>query len=665
MTDLYYATLLVFSGFVSLVVAGTAWRRRPMPGAGALAVMMFAMCAWSCLYAVFWLVPSRQDKLIWLGLAYLGVLVVPAAFLVMSAQFTGHTRWLTRRLYLVLVIPALVVLFSLWTDPWFSYFFGNVNFTDPEYYLKGGPGFWLGVAYSYLLSFVAALFLIQAFIRSSTVRREQIGLMLMGSSFPVIINLLGFLHLSPLHGLDLTPFVFSVSGVLYAYGIFSYRLVDLVPVGREAVVEIMEESVLVIDRQNKVVDLNPQAKKFLDSGVNSPVGRPVELVFSTWLKDSLLDLSIPQARFQVKVTQSAWRYYDITITPLADRAGLALGRLIIWRDITTQKKIEAEFQKFYLAVEQSNASIVITDTASRIEYANPFFSQITGYDLESVRGLTPQIFKSGLTSDEVYKSLWQAISSGKEWGGEMLNKKKNGELFWEYNRISPVTDSNGNITHYLAIKEDITERKEKDEQLREANAHLKSQLSEIESLHAQLKEESIRDALTGLYNRKFMEETLEREISMAMRTGSVLSLVIIDVDKFKTVNDRFGHQAGDTVIQTLGEFLRQNTRSGDIACRYGGDEVVVVMPNATLNAAFQRAEEWRVAFLGMEFVFDSQHFSTSLSLGVAAFPLQVANSFALMNAADKALYAAKIGRNMVCRYDPDTMTSEHPRSPQR
>lgn len=662
MTDIYYATLLGFSGFVSLVIAGTAWKRRPLPGASALAVLMFSLCIWSCTYAIFWLVSDSSDKLIWLDLAYVGVVISSPAFLAMSAQFTGNTRWFTRRMYFILAIPALVILFSLWTDPWFGYFFGGVNFTDPEYYLKGGPGFWLGVSYSYSITLVAAMLLIRAYFHSVNVPREQIGTMLIGSTFPVVINLLGFLHLSPLHGLDLTPFVFSISGVFFAYGMFSYRLMDLAPVGRDAVVEILEESVLVIDMHNLVVDTNPQARNFMEDEFSDPIGKPVELVFATWLTDIALDLTTSYTHSQVKVKRDSSRCYDITVTPLTDRTGAVLGRLILWRDITAQKQIEEEFQKFFIAVEQSNASIVITDTASRIEYANPYFSQVTGYDLESVRGKTPQIFKSGHTPDDVYKSLWEAIKSGKEWGGEMLNKKKNGELFWEYNRISPVADSEGNITHFLAIKEDITERKKKDDELREANALLKAQLSEINELHLQLQEESIRDRLTGLYNRKFMEETLEREISMALRTGAVLSLVMIDVDKFKTVNDTFGHQAGDTVIQTLGEFLRQNTRSGDMACRYGGDEIVVVMPNATLDDAYQRAEEWRKTFMGMQFIFDNQFFSTTLSQGVAVFPAQAASSFDLLNAADRALYAAKTRRNAVCRYDPNTMSTPYPRS---
>ncbi len=604
MTDLYYATLLGFSGFVSLFVAGIAWRRRPVPGASGLFAFMLALCFWSCMYAIFWLVPTRADKLFWLSLAYMGVMISPGAFLVMVLQFTGYAHWLSGRIVIILGIPAAVVLLSLWTDPWFGYFFGNVDYTNPEFYLKGGAGFWLGVLYSYLVTFSAVCFLIHAYWRSTSLRRDQVG--------------------------------------------------DA-PMGREAVVEILEDSVLVIDTQNRVVDLNPMAKTFMDQGSQNPIGKPIEQVFSEWLRASGLDLDLSQARFQIKVNKAGWRYYDITISPMFDRNNTALGRLILWRDITVQKKTEEEFQKFYFAVEHSNASIVITDTDSRIEYANPYFSQITGYDIESVRGKTPQIFKSGETPDAVYKSLWEAIKSGKEWGGEMLNKKLNGELFWEYNRISLVKDSQGNVTHYLAIKEDITERKKKDEELRDANLRLQAQLNEIESLHAKLQAESIRDRLTGLFNRKFMEETLEREIAMAFRMGTVLSLVIMDVDRFKTVNDTYGHQAGDMVIKKLGEFLLQNTRSGDMACRFGGDEIVVVMPNATIEDACQRAEEWRKTFVEMTFVFGNQSFSTSLTQGVAAFPVHAASSYDLLNVADKALYFAKTRRNIVCAYDPASM----------
>ena len=123
------------------------------------------------------------------------------------------------------------------------------------------------------------------------------------------------------------------------------------------------------------------------------------------------------------------------------------------------------------AVEQSPCSIVITNTKGIIEYVNPKFTQITGYDIDEVLGQNPRILKSGEKNPEDYSQLWQTISSGKDWRGEFHNRKKNGELYWEFASISPITDASGTITHFIAIKEDITHRKELEEKLREADRH--------------------------------------------------------------------------------------------------------------------------------------------------------------------------------------------------
>jgi diguanylate cyclase (GGDEF)-like protein len=181
------------------------------------------------------------------------------------------------------------------------------------------------------------------------------------------------------------------------------------------------------------------------------------------------------------------------------------------------------------------------------------------------------------------------------------------------------------------------------------------QLTEIEALHDQLREEAIRDGLTRLFNRRFMEETLDREISRAERGTLPISVVMMDIDLFKNINDTYGHQAGDTVLQTLGTMLLENTRISDIACRYGGDEMLVVMPGAMQDMAVARAEEWRTAFSLMEFTFGEEKIKTTLSLGIASFPDQARNPIELLTAADKALYWAKTRRNQLQCYDPSTM----------
>ncbi|NCP88384.1 MAG: hypothetical protein CO094_08120 [Anaerolineae bacterium CG_4_9_14_3_um_filter_57_17] len=185
--------------------------------------------------------------------------------------------------------------------------------------------------------------------------------------------------------------------------------------------------------------------------------------------------------------------------------------------------------------------------------------------------------------------------------------------------------------------------------LRHANRTLKTELKSNEELRAQLREQAIRDPLTRLYNRRFLEETLQREISRSQRDGTLVSMVMIDIDLFKIVNDTYGHSAGDMMLKELGTMLLNDTRREDVACRYGGEEFAIVLPGASADFATERAEKWRKQFAETEVEFGPFHISATISLGVACFPQHSPTGIGLIAAADQGLYQAKqTGRNRVC-----------------
>ena len=179
------------------------------------------------------------------------------------------------------------------------------------------------------------------------------------------------------------------------------------------------------------------------------------------------------------------------------------------------------------------------------------------------------------------------------------------------------------------------------------NKQLQTQLTEIEYLQADLLEQTIRDPLTGLFNRRYMTETLEREFARAARENYPLCLIMMDIDDFKKINDSFGHNAGDIVLQNLGRQLQAQTRAGDILCRYGGDEFLAVLPNTMIESAMKWTERWQ------ELVITASEptIRINLSFGVAAFPTHGKDSTDVLAAADGALYQAKAaGRNCVVVY---------------
>jgi diguanylate cyclase (GGDEF)-like protein len=187
----------------------------------------------------------------------------------------------------------------------------------------------------------------------------------------------------------------------------------------------------------------------------------------------------------------------------------------------------------------------------------------------------------------------------------------------------------------------ILHRKQAESELKAANEQLQTRLLEIESLQVQLRQQAIRDYLTGLYNRRYMEETLDREIARAKRESTHLSVMLLDGDNFKEINDTFGHQAGDFVLKELANFLLEKYRAGDVICRYGGDEFVVVMPNASVENVAKRATEWRLSFAARKFKFNGKSVSVKFSIGVATYPVHATTFGGLLQAADQALYYSK------------------------
>jgi len=184
--------------------------------------------------------------------------------------------------------------------------------------------------------------------------------------------------------------------------------------------------------------------------------------------------------------------------------------------------------------------------------------------------------------------------------------------------------------------------------LKKTNAELQNRLSEIDQLQEKLREQASRDALTGLYNRRYLDNTLERELARCKREGLPLALIMIDIDHFKRINDTYGHQAGDEMLRRLGETLNSMARTEDIACRYGGEEFLLLMPKMSLATAQERAEKLRAAFAAMKVPFGDFRLQTTLSIGIAIYPGHGKSVDALVQCADLAMYRAKHGgRNRV------------------
>ncbi|MCJ7722688.1 MAG: sensor domain-containing diguanylate cyclase, partial [Anaerolineales bacterium] len=214
--------------------------------------------------------------------------------------------------------------------------------------------------------------------------------------------------------------------------------------------------------------------------------------------------------------------------------------------------------------------------------------------------------------------------------------------------ISPLYNQRQRFIGRLVALHDITTKKQISDALDKANQNLKLQITEIEALQADLQEQAVRDHLTGLVNRRFLEETLDGELPRAVRKGYPVCIALIDLDHLKGLNDKHGHAAGDAMLQAVGKLLQKKTRQGDFVCRYGGDEFVVVFPDATIPTAYKRIEQLRAACEDFEVKYGEESLSLSLTAGIAAFPQHGSTAGEVLHHADQALYQAKsAGRNCI------------------
>lgn len=294
-------------------------------------------------------------------------------------------------------------------------------------------------------------------------------------------------------------------------------------------------------------------------------------------------------------------------------------------DLTAFRQQQETLNKLSLAIDQSSVYVVITDAKGIIEYVNPALLKGTGYTEDEVIGRKPSIWKSGYTSDQVYCDMWEKITSGEVWSGELYNRRKNGEYYWELATISPLKNDDGVITHFIGIKEDISQLKEQEMQL-VLQAHY--------------------DELTGLPNRTLAIDRLKQAVKKCQREPGALAVFFVDLDYFKDVNDSLGHDVGDTLLVEAASRIKHAVRASDTVGRFGGDEFLVLIEGAEASVDVEAiAQKINNAFIP-EFTIGGHEINISCSIGVALLKDSGTNVQELLKAADTAMYKAKgDGRN--------------------
>jgi diguanylate cyclase (GGDEF)-like protein/PAS domain S-box-containing protein len=311
------------------------------------------------------------------------------------------------------------------------------------------------------------------------------------------------------------------------------------------------------------------------------------------------------------------------------------------------------------AVELSHSAIAITDPDGALLFANPRFREVAACPIEEAAQARPILWQSEGMPPEVHADLWRTLKAGRVWRGILHGKRPNGDLYCQSAVIVPMRDSGGRVLHYLQVSEDVTGREAIEslaEKSAEASAESRRRVAELERM-------ALTDDLTGLFNRRGFEQEMRRIWALAARRQEPVSIMVIDIDNFKGVNDLRGHPVGDRAIREVALLLQREFRVSDVLCRWGGDEMIAVLPFTDLQETRGIAERVLSNVRSQAFCEGTSDLHITVSVGAAATLVEAGVSpESLLMQADQAMFRAKQeGRNKACFADDhDTALAVRP-----
>ena len=504
----FFALSFLASGLAA-VLALFAWRHRTARGAQAFTFLMVAMVIWTFAIGCGMITQTEQASFVWAVIRMAGVFAVPVLWLVFALQFTDRAAWLTvSNVILVSIIP-LVSLIMMATTRRHQLFLVGIDYVQIGPYLIDqtwhlGSLFWVHLLYSYSLILIGDYFLLREAFHLAPQYRRQAMALLVGTAFPLFVNVAYTFHLIPGLIVNYDPFGFVLGGLILSQGLFRFQLFDLKPVARQLLLDSMGDGMLVMDEKGRIVDLNQAAVRIFGEPEKVLIGRQIEDALAPYVDTAVLLTSPSEKQLEMNVhCQGQRQIYDLRVSPILNKE-VSKGHLLVLRDITRRKQLE--------------------------------------------------------------------------------------------------------------------------EQLREI---------------------AMTDVLTGLYNRRQFYELASLEYERARRYRHAFALLMIDLDDFKQVNDRFGHQAGDQVLVALADIFRRSLRKMDLIFRYGGDEFAILMPETSLEDAIQVSRRMSAAMTELVLPAPLDELTITLSQGLALYDgHEDVDLQQLLADADRALYAAKArGKN--------------------
>ncbi len=685
MNTIQFSFLIIpslIAGILSIFSVAVLWNRRSARSALPLVFLFISIAIWSIVYSFELMAPGLPWKIIWLKLEYIGIVWVGVFWLWFCLRYTSIFNPSTKLFFLLFSWLPLTTLVLVLTNEYHHLIWSTLNLETQHDLvvsnLEYGAWFWVHIVYSYLLYLVGLYFLFQNYFKTPTNLRQQERLIILAGLIPGLANYLYLSGNNPFPQIDFTSLGFTFTGIILIYLLYYHRFLDIVPIARNTTIENMSDGIIVVDLNNKIVDINPAAEKIIKSSFDTVIGRHViDLLpdLSEWItatkkeKTPVKTMSIGDGKGK--------KIYVLNLIPLSDTHKTLIGFTIIFHDNTESYILNKNLK----------------DQAERLEVLYEIGKAITG--TLNIDALLELIFKQlsrVVDSDAYFVALYLPEShqmdirilydQGKRFPPEIIDANEGLSSWIVENKKPLLIQDLRKEMDYLPVKPVLVGEKRLSRswlgvpllteneligllavtgynpyEFDNTDKIIMEQIGQQAALsiqNARLYEEATRqaklDSLTGVSNHNHFIDTLYQESEITMAAKAPISLIMLDIDHFKLYNDTYGHMVGDQVLRLTVQAIQSHIKKSDTVGRWGGEEFGIVLSNATTSQANMVANRIRrtLSELPLFNVEGKTIPKPTISQGIASMPKHTSDVDELVIIADRALYRAKDkGRDQV------------------
>ncbi len=560
-----YILPLILSAIIAGIVALYAWERRATTSGGmALALLSLACAEWSLGYALEIAGVDLTTKIFWAKSQYIGIGSLPLLWVIFAYSYSTQGNRLTNRnVTLLSIVPIITLILAFTTEShgliWKDFQVQRAG-TFSALEVTHGFWFWVNLIYAYILLLAGTIFIIQSLYRTKGLFRRQNVVLLIAVLTPWVGNLIYVTGSSPIPNLDITPFAFTISMVVFALGIFSFKLVNLAPVARDVVVEKMADGMIVLDAKGNIVDINPAVQMALGLKVSQVIGQGAREVFHAWPALVERYANMQEAQDEIGFGEGeSQTWFELRMSPLVDSRSRLLGRVVTVRNITEKKRAEEALrlnEEKYRKIYENVADVIYeTDNQGHLTSISPSITKRGGYRPDELIGHSVTEFFVFPEQHTALDALMTENGSVNDF--EALFRHKNGNHLFASITAHILFDADGHPVATEGVLRDITERKQAEERIRQMNAELERRVmertSELQESNAYLT--SLIETSIALNKSLDLNEILDRILVQAHKLIPAQGLNVMFVEgQYASIVRRIGYEGLEKIEQSLLDF---------------------------------------------------------------------------------------------------------------